>query len=49
MIEAAGGGHLTLTKEDAATQDAWVKVTMVSHRKDLVALLKPRYSTIGVI
>ena len=49
MIEAGGGGHLTLTKEDAALQNAFVRIRLIKSRKDLVAVIKPRYATIGMI
>lgn len=49
MLEAGGGDSLTLTREDAARKNAFVKVSMISHRKDRVAILKPNYATIGVV
>lgn len=49
MIEAGGGGHLVLTREDAAAKNATVRIRLVNYRKDLVAVIKPRYSTIGMI
>lgn len=41
MIEAGGGDHTTVSQEVAATQNAFVKLRPVSHRQDLVALLRP--------
>ena len=49
MIEAGGGGKLTLTREDAAACGACVRVSLVKSRKDLVAVLKPRYAAIGIL
>lgn len=49
MIEAGGGGPLTKTREDAARQNAFVKISMINRRKDLVAVLKPYYTPIGMI
>jgi cell wall-associated NlpC family hydrolase len=49
MIHASGGDHLTLTLSDAARKNAYVKVTLIEYRPDLVAVLKPQYMTIGVI
>jgi cell wall-associated NlpC family hydrolase len=48
-IEAGGGGSTTLSKEDAAKQNAFVRIRPIKARKDLVAILKPRYAPIGVI
>lgn len=49
MIEAGGGGSKTLTEQDAVKQNAYVRMRLIKNRKDLVAVIKPRYSTIGVI
>lgn len=49
IVEAGGGGSKTLTREDAAKQNAYVRIRTVKHRLDLVAVLKPRYYTIGLI
>jgi cell wall-associated NlpC family hydrolase len=49
MIEAGGGGSKTLTPADAIRDNAFVRVRLVASRKDLVAILKPNYSGIGVI
>ncbi len=43
MIEAGGGGHLTLTEKDAAAQNAFVRIRPISHRRDLVAFVLPVY------
>lgn len=47
MIEAGGGGRNTKTKEDAALQNAYVRVRLIASRKDLQAVIKPRYNKIG--
>ena len=49
VVEAGGGDHLTLTLEDAAAKDACVRIVLLNGRPDLVAILKPRYGTIGCI
>lgn len=43
MIEAGGGGSKTITVKDAVHQQAFVRVRPISHRKDLVASLLPKY------
>ncbi len=47
MIEAGGGGSKTKTREDAARQNAYVRIRLISRRSDLQAVMKPRYSPIG--
>lgn len=49
MIEAGGGGSKTLTLNDAVTQNAYVRMRLIKNRSDLVATLKPQYTSIGVI
>jgi cell wall-associated NlpC family hydrolase len=49
MLEAGGGGSRTVTKQDAASQNAYVRMRLIKSRRDLVATLKPSYITIGVI
>ena len=49
IIEAAGGDHLTLTKEDAVKKGALVRISMLSHRRDLIAIIRPSFSKIGHI
>jgi cell wall-associated NlpC family hydrolase len=49
VVEAGGGGSLTKTKEDAALQNAFVRVRLVKARKDLLITLKPQYVGIGLI
>ena len=48
IIEAGGGGHKTLSVEDAAKNNAFVRLRDIKYRKDgLVATVKPRYASIG--
>lgn len=47
MINAAGGGPLTRTLEDAQQQSAFVKIRSILYRGDLVSLLKVRWPMIG--
>lgn len=50
MIEASGGDATTLTPEDARKKNAFVKMRLVSHRKDpFRAILRPYYRKIGEI
>ena len=49
IIQAGGGDHLTLTPLDAARKNAFVKVTLINYRPDLVAVLKPLYTLIGIV
>ncbi len=49
MIEAGGGDSLTMTISDAIEKGAYVKISMLNRRKDQVAMLRPSYTTIGVI
>lgn len=48
LIEAGGGGSKTLTKQDAVSQNAYVRVRHLYNRK-IIAMRKPRYNTIGLI
>ncbi len=41
IIEAGAGGSHTLTAEDAANQNAFVRLRPFNKRKDLVAILTP--------
>lgn len=43
VIEAGGGGSLTLTKEDASHQNAFVRIRPVKHRQDFLTTLNPVY------
>lgn len=49
VIEAGGGNGSTRTLEDAAEQNAFVRIRHLNYRKDLVAVIRPRLSTVGVI
>ena len=42
IIEAGGGGSHTQTKEDAAIQNAYIRIRPYDRRKDLVATLYPK-------
>lgn len=48
-IEAGGGGHKTLTVDDAIRQKAMVRIRLVRARVDLQAVIRPRYAKIGLI
>lgn len=43
MIEAAGGGARTVDEAAAIAQNAFVKLSPVKKRSDLVAIIRPRY------
>lgn len=43
MIEAGGGTSKTKTAEDAARQNAWVRVRPIRFRSDLVGFVLPPY------
>ena len=43
MLEAGGGGSKTLTPEDAAAQNAYVRIRPIKSRKDLVGFRHPPY------
>ncbi len=43
MLEAGGGGSKTLTKADAAAQNAFIRVRPIKTRKDLVGFRHPPY------
>lgn len=49
FIEAGGGDRTTKTRQDAEDRGAMVRIRHITHRKDLVAVIKPRYQTIGVL
>ena len=49
VIEAGGGDSTTKTKEDAAKRGACVRIRLIDHRSDRVAIIKPSYIKIGVI
>lgn len=43
MVEAGGGNPSVINLASAARNNAFVKIRPISHRRDLVALLKPIY------
>jgi len=43
IIEAGGGGHLTLNRQDAERDNAFVRVRLYNRRKDLVEIVMPEY------
>lgn len=47
MLEAGRGGRRTKTKQDAVDQNAFVMVSLIRRRGDLVNMLKPHYAKIG--
>lgn len=47
IIEAGHGDHTTLTLVDAQKRDAKVRVRPFNYRKDLVAILRPKYEELG--
>lgn len=49
IIEAGGGGSHCLTLADAKTQGAYVRIRLVKHRADLVAVIKPAYEKVGLL
>lgn len=49
MIEAAGGGSKTVDLKSAIDSEAFVKVSLIKSRQDLVAIIKPHYNKIGLI
>lgn len=48
MIHAAGGDSSCKTPKDAIAKNAFVKITLIDYRSDLVAIIKPKYSKIGI-
>jgi cell wall-associated NlpC family hydrolase len=43
MLEAGGGGSSTKTREDAAKQNAFVRIRPISGRADLLEFKQPKY------
>lgn len=43
MIEAGGGGRDTLSPQIAAAHNAFVRIRPISNRKDMLAIVMPRY------
>jgi cell wall-associated NlpC family hydrolase len=48
MIEAAGGDHTVVDLESAKKRNAYVKMSLIKRRSDLVALVRPFYVHIGL-
>jgi len=44
IIEAGGGGSDTNTSLEARRDNAWIRVRLLRHRRDLRAVLKPNYA-----
>jgi len=49
VIEAAGGGRSTLTVHDAVRDKAYVRISPIDYRNDLVVILKPQYTRLRLI
>lgn len=49
ILEAGGGARDTDTLAEAAARDARVRCRMIGYRPDLVATVRPRYGTIGLV
>lgn len=49
IIEAGGGDGTTTTLEAAASRGAMVRIRLLKHRGDLVAVIRPRFTTINAI
>lgn len=47
IIEAGGGGSKVLSIDDAKAHNSYIRVRLLNYRKDLVAVMKPSYVTIG--
>ena len=43
VVGASGGGHLTTTREEAATKGAMVKVKPTGYRSDLVVIVRVKF------
>lgn len=48
MIEAAGGGSRIRSAQDARNHDAYVKMSLITKRRDLQAVIRPYYEKIGM-
>lgn len=49
IIEAGGGDSSCVSPALAAKKNAFIRVRLIKHRSDLVAVLRPRYATIGIV
>lgn len=43
IIEAGGGNEATLTRDDAVRRNAFVRISPIDYRPDVVAIVKPHY------
>ncbi len=43
IIEAGGGGSKTNSRQDAAKQNAYIRIRPVTFRRDLISIIKPKY------
>lgn len=43
VIEAGGGGSKTIDTQSAVAAEAYVRIRPVDHRKDVIAVIFPRY------
>jgi cell wall-associated NlpC family hydrolase len=48
MVEAGGGGSRVVDLKSACENKAYIRVRPIKNRSDLVAVLKPSYSSIGL-
>lgn len=48
IIEAGGGGPAVLTKDIAGDKNAFVRMRLINYRTDLCAVIRPRFTTIGM-
>lgn len=49
MVHASGGDSTCVSVEAAIKKEAFIRVDLISYRKDLVGFLKPYYRKIGMI
>lgn len=48
VVESGGGGSHTLTRADAESSGACVRIRPIKYRGDFLLTLKPSYATIGI-
>lgn len=49
IIEAGSGNSSTTNRESAINRGAFVRVRLIKYRRDIVAVIRPRYDTISCI
>lgn len=49
IIEAGGGGSKVTTLDEAAKENACVRMRLIKYRKDFQAIIMPHYTSIGMI